>query len=91
MTTDGKKCGYGVCFHSTGEIYEGEWKYDLRNGQGRMKYPDGRLHEGEYEDDLHFAKKLLYKFLTFVRHEYSRPLYFTNQLRYDAQIYLFDS
>lgn len=34
----------------TGE-YEGQWKFNLRHGQGVMKWADGSKFEGEWNMD----------------------------------------
>ena len=31
-------------------IYEGEWKDNIRNGQGILKWNDGDIFEGEFKD-----------------------------------------
>ena len=42
-----KKEGFGTYFWLSGVKYEGEWKDDKQNGKGKMKWPDGDIHEGE--------------------------------------------
>jgi hypothetical protein len=32
-------------------VYEGEWKDDKRNGQGKWVHPSGQVYEGEWKDD----------------------------------------
>ena len=34
-----------------GDRYEGEWKDDKRNGQGKYFWPSGNRYEGEFKDD----------------------------------------
>ena len=33
-------------------IYVGEWINDLRNGQGKMIYKNGKVEEGLWEEDI---------------------------------------
>lgn len=42
----GKRSGVGVCYYSNQSEYKGRWVSDLPDGQGTMKYPDGRLRTG---------------------------------------------
>jgi len=37
-----------------GEIYEGEWIVgtDIREGKGRLVYPDGKLYDGFFKENL---------------------------------------
>jgi hypothetical protein len=54
---DGSKSG-GTIAWSNGKNYEGEWKLqsnslpELPNGKGTMKWPDGRVYTGQFEDGL---------------------------------------
>jgi hypothetical protein len=35
---------------SDGTVYEGQWEFRERNGQGTLIYPDGRKYVGEFKD-----------------------------------------
>ena len=50
---EGKKEGYGKYKEENGEIYEGEWKNDKKNGKGRTFYAkDKKLkYEGDFVDN----------------------------------------
>jgi len=34
-----------------GDVYEGNWIYDKRNGKGKMTYVGGEIHEGKWIND----------------------------------------
>ena len=42
----------GKYIKADGESYEGDFKNDLRDGFGIIKYVDGRVYEGEMKNDL---------------------------------------
>ena len=42
--------------HFNGEIYEGEWVNDKRNGKGNQTLPNGEVYEGEFKDDKRHGK-----------------------------------
>ena len=42
--------------HLSGEIHEGEYKNDERNGKGLMIYTFCEIHEGEYKNDERTGK-----------------------------------
>mmetsp|Transcript_62320 Transcript_62320/g.115663 ORF Transcript_62320/g.115663 Transcript_62320/m.115663 type:complete len:220 (+) Transcript_62320:95-754(+) len=42
-----KRNGHGAWLSVTGR-YEGQWKDDVQHGQGRQKWSDGRVYEGEF-------------------------------------------
>ena len=52
---DGKRHGKGECKFKggklLGDMYDGEWENDKRNGHGVMKYADGDVYDGEFRDD----------------------------------------
>ena len=60
---NGKKHGQGISTWSSpskyvGFKYVGEFRHDKRNGQGKMTYPDGKIEEGIWKDDIfQFAQK----------------------------------
>jgi len=37
--------------YNNGNVYEGEWKNDKRNGQGKIIYKNCDIYEGEWKDD----------------------------------------
>lgn len=43
--------GRGVQTWVDGSLYEGFWKNDKANGQGRLIHADGDVYEGEWRDD----------------------------------------
>ena len=38
--------------YADNSVYKGEWKDDLRNGEGKMTYADNSVYVGEWKDDL---------------------------------------
>ena len=49
---DDKKNGQGIyTWSENGAVYEGEWVNGERNGQGKMKYANGSVQEGIWEND----------------------------------------
>lgn len=46
-----KMTGYGKRTYEDGTVYEGEYVNGLRNGKGRIEYPNGDVQEGEWKDD----------------------------------------
>ena len=48
-------------YYKNGDKYEGEWKNDEREGNGKMIYKNGSIEEGEYKNNQ-FQKKGLFFF-----------------------------
>lgn len=48
---NGKEHGHGIYKYDNGDIYEGEWKDNMRNGHGIYVFTEGDIYEGEYKDD----------------------------------------
>lgn len=47
---DGKANGGGVGIWSTGSLYRGDWRNNLRHGKGSFQWADGETYTGEYID-----------------------------------------
>jgi hypothetical protein len=47
----GRKNGKGILTFLNGEVYEGNFKDDLKHGKGILKYTSGNFFEGEWEFD----------------------------------------
>jgi hypothetical protein len=45
----GQKHGYGKMIYDNGNEYDGEWKYNKRDGKGSTKYNSGNLYTGTYD------------------------------------------
>jgi hypothetical protein len=43
--------GYGIQVWSDGSMYQGFWKADKANGNGRLIHADGDIYEGDWKDD----------------------------------------
>jgi len=42
--------GFGLEYlNTTGVKYEGHWLNDLKNGEGKLTYPDGRIIETQWK------------------------------------------
>ena len=42
--------GYGVYTYSDGRKYEGYYANDKREGQGKYKWKNGTIYDGEWKD-----------------------------------------
>ena len=52
----GKIEGQGIyVWANNGDIYEGYYKNNLRNGRGRCMFYDGGVYEGEWKDDKRYG------------------------------------
>lgn len=47
---DGKANGGGIGIWTTGSVYRGEWRNNLRHGKGSFQWKDGERYEGNYVD-----------------------------------------
>ena len=47
----GERDGVGIQFWPDGSKYEGKWRRDKANGNGRMTHANGDMYEGEWKDD----------------------------------------
>ncbi len=56
---DGKGKQYYTKGEVAGTIYKGQFKNNLKNGKGTMKYYDGSFYSGEWKDDEYHAKGTL--------------------------------
>jgi hypothetical protein len=50
-SSNGKANGYGFGYYSSGSLYEGTWKDNMRNGKGTYQWIDGDKYEGDYVSD----------------------------------------
>ncbi|TNV72330.1 hypothetical protein FGO68_gene13868 [Halteria grandinella] len=44
------RTGTGRCEHEDGFTYQGEWKDDGMNGQGKHTWSDGAIYEGQWQE-----------------------------------------
>ena len=42
--------------YANGDIYDGQWKYHRKDGQGTMKFHNGDVYEGEFSSDKMHGK-----------------------------------
>ena len=42
----------GVCKYVSGDVYDGEWKANLKEGRGIYKFADGGVYDGEWKASL---------------------------------------
>ncbi len=47
---EGKANGGGIGIWTTGSVYRGEWKNNLRHGKGTFEWADGDRYEGDYTE-----------------------------------------
>ena len=52
---------FGIMEYDNGRVYEGEWKDDLRNGNGYEIYANGVIYEGEWKDDKQYWHNIVCK------------------------------
>lgn len=58
---DKKRHGKGTCIYHTGEVYEGEWKIDRRDGFGSLKTSEEKqIYFGDWETDVFHGKGVFY-------------------------------
>jgi len=50
-SADGLAEGYGKAIYANGDVHEGEWKNDRRDGKGTCKYASGEWYEGLWKAD----------------------------------------
>lgn len=43
-------------YWTDGSIYKGEWKKGIQNGRGVMTFPDGRIKDGYFENNIFKGK-----------------------------------
>lgn len=43
--------GHGVAINQEGDKFEGNFHKDLKDGQGKLTFADGRVIEGIWKDD----------------------------------------
>ena len=43
--------GFGRYFYKNGDIYEGDWINNKKQGRGKIIYNDGTVEEGQWEND----------------------------------------
>ena len=46
--------------YNNNEIYEGNWKNNLKEGNGKMIYKNGDIYEGNWEKDNFIKGKIIY-------------------------------
>lgn len=44
--------GYGEMYWTDGSIYKGEWRKGIQEGKGVMTFPDGRIKDGNFENNI---------------------------------------
>ena len=44
--------GYGEMYWTDGSIYKGEWFKGIQHGKGIMTFPDGRIKDGLFENNV---------------------------------------
>ncbi len=42
------RCGVGRCVYVDADVYEGEWRADMRHGWGRLRWADGGMYQGSW-------------------------------------------
>ena len=50
------------------ELYSGQWKCNLKDGEGIMKYANGSVYEGQFKDDKVSYFHLTYFLLSIKQH-----------------------
>ena len=50
---DGNRHGEGIYYYVNGDIYEGNWKNNKKDGEGTLVYQnDSRTYVGQFKNDL---------------------------------------
>ena len=47
LDANGRRCGQGKMTWENGRIYNGQWKDDMREGQGTYRFDSGNTYQGE--------------------------------------------
>ena len=47
-----QKCGKGKLIYSSGEIHEGSWNYNAKEGQFKITHPDGTISSEYYYNEI---------------------------------------
>ena len=42
------RSGVGRCVYVDQDVYEGEWRADMRHGWGRLRWADGGMYQGSW-------------------------------------------
>ena len=46
--------------YKDGNLYDGKWYWDLKDGSGKMKYANGDMFEGFWSDDKKWRGQMIY-------------------------------
>lgn len=58
---NGIRCGRGIYFHKLGSnLYDGEFKDGLPNGQGKYIFGNGDTYSGKFKDGKFHGKLVLF-------------------------------
>jgi len=53
----------GKIFFCNGDIYEGEWINNMKEGEGKLIFSNGNIYEGDFENDqIHGYGRMTYKY-----------------------------
>ena len=53
--------GRGKFFYQDGGLYDGDWKQNRMEGQGKLYYQSGKLaYDGEWKNDQFYGQGVLY-------------------------------
>ena len=50
---------------SDGQVYEGDWNEDKRNGKGKCSYSNGHTYDGDWKDDERIGKGMIEMMMTY--------------------------
>jgi hypothetical protein len=61
-------CGGVQCTYANGDVYEGCWEANVRNGKGQCVFSSGNVYKGDWVDDVPSGEgDMKYAPLDFVR------------------------
>ncbi len=58
----GQRDGSGKHYYSNGDLYEGQWYNDKRNGKGKLSFGEKGSFVGTFRDDEAYDGKLIDRF-----------------------------
>ncbi len=72
----GQRDGSGKHYYLNGDLYEGQWHNDKRNGKGKLSFGDRGSFTGTFKDDEAYDGKLIDKYENSFENDTNKGGYF---------------